>query len=73
MREAQKQFAGGVLAVTGGGSGVGEGLARYAASLGMAVAIADIDLDAATTVADELVRAVRGRRPTSSASTRCSP
>ncbi|MFF2508193.1 SDR family NAD(P)-dependent oxidoreductase [Streptomyces sp. NPDC058067] len=57
MSEAQKRFAGGVLAVTGGGSGVGEGLARHAASLGMAVAIADIDLDAATTVADELVRA----------------
>ncbi|MFB7328459.1 SDR family NAD(P)-dependent oxidoreductase [Streptomyces sp. NPDC056190] len=56
MGETGKQFADGVLAVTGGGSGVGEGLARYAASLGMAVAIADIDHEAARAVADDLVR-----------------
>ncbi|WP_208851908.1 SDR family NAD(P)-dependent oxidoreductase [Pseudoclavibacter terrae] len=43
-----------MLAITGGGSGVGEGLARYAASIGMAVAIADIDLVAAESVASDI-------------------
>ncbi|MEU6658824.1 SDR family NAD(P)-dependent oxidoreductase [Streptomyces sp. NPDC046821] len=57
MSDDLKQFAGGVLAVTGGGSGVGEGLARYAASLGMAVAIADVDIAAADAVAASLVEA----------------
>ncbi|MGU3582463.1 SDR family NAD(P)-dependent oxidoreductase [Rhodococcus sp. C26F] len=55
MTDAHSVFAGGVLAVTGGGSGVGEGLARYGASLGMKVAIADIDIEAARAVADDLV------------------
>jgi NAD(P)-dependent dehydrogenase (short-subunit alcohol dehydrogenase family) len=35
-------FSGGVAVITGAGSGIGEGLARYAASLGMKVVLADI-------------------------------
>lgn len=54
MADARSVFGIGVMAVTGGGSGVGEGLARYGASLGMKVAIADIDLPAAQAVVDDL-------------------
>jgi len=54
MTSAEQVFGGGVLAITGGGAGVGEGLARYAASIGMAVAICDVDLEAAQRVAGEL-------------------
>ncbi|WP_018178038.1 SDR family NAD(P)-dependent oxidoreductase [Jongsikchunia kroppenstedtii] len=54
MTSAEQVFGGGVLAITGGGAGVGEGLARYAASIGMAVAICDVDLEAAQRVACEL-------------------
>jgi NADP-dependent 3-hydroxy acid dehydrogenase YdfG len=57
MSNAEQAFGGGVLAITGGGAGVGEGLARYAASIGMAVAICDIDLEAAQRVAGELTAA----------------
>jgi len=55
MTSAEQVYGGGVLAITGGGAGVGEGLARYAASIGMAVAICDVDLEAAQQVAGELV------------------
>ena len=57
MASAVTVFENGVMAITGGGSGVGEGLARYGASLGMKVAIADIDLEAAQAVADDLTKA----------------
>ena len=39
----QEAFADGVAVVTGAGSGIGEGIARAAASLGMKVVVADID------------------------------
>lgn len=49
---AQDVFEGGLAVITGAGSGVGEGLARYAASVGMRVVIADIDEPAAVRVRD---------------------
>lgn len=42
MTNAQNVFAGGVAVITGAGSGIGEGLARHAAALGMKVVLADI-------------------------------
>lgn len=54
MISAKDVFGNGVMAITGGGAGVGEGLARYGASLGMKVAIADINIDEAQRVADDL-------------------
>jgi len=39
----QEKFAGGTAVVTGAGSGIGEGLARVAAGIGMNVVLADID------------------------------
>lgn len=50
-------YSGGVLAITGGGSGVGEGLARFAANIGMSVAIADIDLASAEAVVADITAA----------------
>lgn len=54
MASAHEVYGSGVLAVTGGGSGVGEGFARYGSSIGMSVALCDVDLVAAQGVADEL-------------------
>src|SRR5690625_4291777 len=51
---AQDAYGSGVRAITGGGAGVGEGLARYGASLGMKVAIADVNMEEAKRVADHL-------------------
>jgi NAD(P)-dependent dehydrogenase (short-subunit alcohol dehydrogenase family) len=49
-------FGGGVAVVTGAGSGIGEGLARYAAtSLGMTVVLADINAEAINALAEELI------------------
>lgn len=42
---AREQFAGGTAVITGAGSGIGEGIARVAASLGMNVVLADISKD----------------------------
>lgn len=47
-------FAGGVAVITGAGSGIGAALARHAASLGMKVALADIDAAAIAALATEL-------------------
>jgi len=47
-------FAGGVAVVTGGGAGLGEGLARRAAELGMTVIVADVDEGRARQVAEDL-------------------
>jgi NADP-dependent 3-hydroxy acid dehydrogenase YdfG len=48
-------FGGGVAVITGAGAGIGEGLARYAAtSLGMTVVLADIDGAAIERLSDEL-------------------
>lgn len=48
-------FTGKLAVITGGGNGIGAGLARHAAALGMRVVLADIDLDAAAQVATDLV------------------
>jgi len=42
---AREKFAGGTAVVTGAGSGIGEGIARVAASLGMNVVLADVSRD----------------------------
>ncbi len=51
---ARETFSGGVAVITGAGSGIGAGLARYAARLGMTVVLADIDAEAITALRDEL-------------------
>ncbi len=49
-------FGGGVAVITGAASGIGEGLARYAAtSLGMTVVLADINAEAINALAKELI------------------
>ncbi|WP_280504007.1 SDR family NAD(P)-dependent oxidoreductase [Nocardia farcinica] len=55
MSTAQERFAGGTAVITGAGSGIGEGLARYAASIGMRVVVTDVDAERAATVADDIV------------------
>jgi NAD(P)-dependent dehydrogenase (short-subunit alcohol dehydrogenase family) len=50
-------FGGGVAVITGAGAGIGAGLARHAAELGMTVVLADIDADAVAALRDELTRA----------------
>jgi NAD(P)-dependent dehydrogenase (short-subunit alcohol dehydrogenase family) len=49
------EFEGRAVLVTGGALGIGQGIVRAFASEGAAVAIADIDADAATRLAAELV------------------
>ncbi|WP_433347347.1 SDR family NAD(P)-dependent oxidoreductase [Microtetraspora malaysiensis] len=51
---AHERFGSGTAVVTGGGSGIGEGLVRHLAALGMTVVTADIDADSARAVADDL-------------------
>ncbi|MER5181557.1 SDR family NAD(P)-dependent oxidoreductase [Streptomyces sp. NPDC002896] len=51
---AAQRFNGGTAVVTGAGSGIGEGLVRHLAALGMHVVVADIDADAARGVANDL-------------------
>ncbi|WAC89200.1 SDR family NAD(P)-dependent oxidoreductase [Mycobacterium sp. Aquia_213] len=50
-------FAGGVAVITGAGSGIGAGLARHAATLGMTVVLADINADAVAALREELCTA----------------
>jgi NAD(P)-dependent dehydrogenase (short-subunit alcohol dehydrogenase family) len=54
---ARDTFGGGVAVITGAGAGIGAGLARHAAKLGMTVVLADIDADAAATLREELCTA----------------
>lgn len=48
------KLAGGTAVITGAGSGIGEGLARVAASRGMNVVLADVAAERATRVAAEI-------------------
>ncbi|HYX99119.1 MAG TPA: SDR family NAD(P)-dependent oxidoreductase, partial [Mycobacterium sp.] len=50
-------FSGGVAVITGAGAGIGAGLARHAAALGMTVVLADIDAAAISEVREELCAA----------------
>jgi len=54
MNEQLARLGGSVAVITGAGSGIGEGLARYAAELGMKVVLADIDRDRIRRVAAEI-------------------
>ena len=54
IRTAAEVFGGKTAVITGAGSGVGAGLARYAATLSMKVVIADIDEAAARAVAGQI-------------------
>ena len=53
----REAFAGGVAVITGAGSGIGEGLARFAAELGMKVVLADIAADRIERVAGAIQEA----------------
>lgn len=52
--DAREAFGGGAAVITGAGSGIGAGLARYASRLGMTVVLADVDGDAVAALRDEL-------------------
>ena len=52
--DARDVFAGKVAVITGASSGIGAGLARHAASLGMKLVLADIAADRLAAFADEL-------------------
>lgn len=51
---ARDTFGGGVAVITGAGAGIGAGLARHAARLGMTVVLADVDAKAVAALRDEL-------------------
>jgi NAD(P)-dependent dehydrogenase (short-subunit alcohol dehydrogenase family) len=51
---ARDTFGSGVAVITGAGAGIGAGLARHAASLGMTVVLADVDAKAVAALRDEL-------------------
>jgi NAD(P)-dependent dehydrogenase (short-subunit alcohol dehydrogenase family) len=57
---AETAFKDGAAVITGAGSGIGEGIARHAAALGMRVVLADIVLDRAERVAED-IRAAGGQ------------
>jgi NAD(P)-dependent dehydrogenase (short-subunit alcohol dehydrogenase family) len=54
MSDGIKSFSGGVAVITGAGSGIGAGLALYCAELGMRVVLADIAIDRAESVAEDI-------------------
>jgi NAD(P)-dependent dehydrogenase (short-subunit alcohol dehydrogenase family) len=56
MSTAKKRFREGTAVVTGGGSGLGQGLAAHLGALGMHVVVADIDGDRAAMVAEGVRR-----------------
>lgn len=56
--DARTAFGGGVAVITGAGSGIGAGLARYAATLGMTVVLVDIDASAIASLRGELAGSV---------------
>ncbi|WP_314036315.1 SDR family NAD(P)-dependent oxidoreductase [Dietzia sp. CH92] len=52
--DARARFAGGVAVVTGAAAGVGEGLVRHLAQIGMTSVVADIDVARAERVAESI-------------------
>lgn len=54
QRDAAEAFCGGLAVITGAGAGIGAGLARRAAQLGMRVIVADISPASAQSVAAEI-------------------
>ncbi len=54
MSQQLAVFTGGVAVITGAGSGIGEGLARLAAQQGMRVVLADVALDRAELIAEDI-------------------
>lgn len=54
MSDCLEKFRGGVAVITGAGSGIGAGLARYSAELGMRVVLADIAIERAESVAEDI-------------------
>lgn len=52
--DARATFGGGVAVITGAGHGIGAGLARHAAALGMTVVLVDVDAAAIAALRDEL-------------------
>lgn len=52
--DAREAFGSGVAVITGAGSGIGAGLARYASRLGMTVVLADVNAGAVAALRDEL-------------------
>jgi NADP-dependent 3-hydroxy acid dehydrogenase YdfG len=63
MDKERAVFGGGVAVITGAASGIGEGLARHAAALGMKVVLADIAAERMEAVAGE-IRAAGGEAMT---------
>lgn len=53
---ARERFAGGTAVVTGAAAGVGEGLVRHLATLGMTTVVADVDAEGAEQVAESIRR-----------------
>ncbi|MUL78396.1 SDR family oxidoreductase [Mycolicibacterium sp. CBMA 226] len=51
---ARELFGGGIAVITGAGSGIGAGLARHAARLGMTTVLADVDAASVAVLRDEL-------------------
>lgn len=56
--DARATFGGGVAVITGAGNGIGAGLARHAATLGMTVVLVDIDAAAIASLRGELAGSV---------------
>jgi NAD(P)-dependent dehydrogenase (short-subunit alcohol dehydrogenase family) len=54
MSFAQERFSAGTALVTGGAAGIGEGLVRHLADLGMTVVIADVDGERAVELAGDI-------------------
>lgn len=54
MDREREAFGGGVAVITGAASGIGEGLARHAAALGMKVVLADIAVERMDAIATEI-------------------
>jgi len=54
MTKTREAFEGGVAVITGSGSGIGEGTARHAASLGMKVVVSDVAEDRIARVAADI-------------------